>query len=32
KGYKFAEQIIGSYRATQMVQSNPLAILENQKM
>ena len=31
-GFKFAKQIIGSYRATQMVESNPLAIFENQKM
>ena len=31
-GYKFAEQIIGSYGATQMVQNNPLAIFENRKM
>ena len=31
-GFKFAKQIIGSYKATQMVKSNPLAIFENQKM
>jgi len=31
-GFKFAKQFIGLYRATQMVESNPLAILENQKM
>ncbi|MCH2313005.1 MAG: hypothetical protein MK411_03185 [SAR202 cluster bacterium] len=31
-GFKFAKQIIGSYKATQMVESNPLAIFENQKM